>query len=249
MFPASTAAAPASRAIGAYDRVFYGGMGVLLAALTLVGFGPTFYFRWLVDPMPTVSGSTTLTPLTYFHGAVFTAWVVLFIVQTSLIASRRVAVHRKLGIAGAVLAGLMIVIGVSTAIAAARLGSAPPGVDSLTFMAVPMFDMILFAGFVAAAILRRKDKETHKRLMLLAYISIIGAAVARMPGVLPYGPLAFFGIAYGLSFLGAGFDYWSRGRVSRVYWWGIPLLLLSVPLRLVVSGTGAWQSFARFVTQ
>ena len=247
-----TAAVPVTvgaRAENTYDRAFYGGMGVLLAALTLVGFGPTFYFRWWFGPTPSVTGATTLAPLTYFHGALFSAWVVLFVVQTSLIAARRVALHRRLGIAGAVLAGLMVVVGLSTAFAAARRGSAPPGVDALTFLVVPVFDMILFAAFVTAAVVRRRDKEAHKRLMLLAYLSIIPASTARLPGLLPYGPLLFFGLAYGQSFLGAGYDYWSRGRVSRVYMWGIPILLLSVPFRLALSTTGAWRSFAQFVTQ
>ena len=247
-----TAAIPGStsaRAEAAYDRVFYGGMGVLLAAITLVGFGPTFYFRWWFGPTATVTGTTTLSPLTYFHGALFSAWVVLFIVQTSLIAARRVALHRRLGVAGAVLAALMVVVGLSTAFAAAGRGAAPPGIDSLTFLVVPVFDMLLFAAFVTAAVVRRRDKEAHKRLMLLGYLAIIPASTARLPGLLPYGPLLFFGLAYGLSFLGAGYDYWSRGRVSRVYWWGIPILLLSVPIRLALSTTGAWRSFAQFVTQ
>ena len=234
---------------GAYDRVFYGGIGLLLAALTLVGFGPTFYLRWWFGPTPTVTGATTLTPLTYVHGALFTAWMLLFVVQTSLIAARRVTVHRRLGIAGAVLAGTMVVVGLSTAVAAARRGSAPPGVDALTFLVVPVFDILLFALFVSAAIVRRRDKDAHKRLMLLAYLSIIPASTARLPGMLPLGPLAFFALAYGLSFLGAGYDYWSRGRVSTIYKWGIPILLLSVPIRLALSGTGAWRSFAQFLTQ
>src|SRR5688572_28570361 len=108
-----TAAVPGSigvRAEAAYDRVFYGSMSVLLAALTLVGFGPTFYFRWWFGPTTTVTGVTTLSPFTYFHGALFTAWVALFIIQTSLIAARRVSTHRRLGVAGAVLAGLMVVV-------------------------------------------------------------------------------------------------------------------------------------------
>ncbi|HEX4912867.1 MAG TPA: hypothetical protein VFV51_02865, partial [Vicinamibacterales bacterium] len=105
-----TAAASGSMGVrveSTYDRAFYGGMGVLLAALTLVGFGPTFYFRWWFGPTTTVTGVTALSPFTYFHGALFTAWVALFIVQTSLIAARRVAVHRRLGVAGAVLAAAM----------------------------------------------------------------------------------------------------------------------------------------------
>jgi hypothetical protein len=247
-----TAAVPGSldgRLASTYDRAFYGGMGVLLAAVTLVGFGPTFYFRWWFGPTTTVTGVTTLSPFTYFHGALFTAWVALFIVQTSLIAARRVSVHRTLGVAGAVLAGLMVVVGLITAFGAARRGAAPPGIEPLTFLVVPVFDMILFAAFVTAAVVRRRDKEAHKRLMLLGYLSIIPASTARLPGLLPYGPLLFFGLAYGLSFLGAGYDYWSRGRVSPVYKWGIPILLLSVPLRLALSTTGAWQSFARLVTQ
>jgi len=250
MIPAATVGPRETvRTATQYDRVFFGGMAILLAAMALVGFGPTFYFRWLFGAPPTISGTTTLSPLTQLHGALFTTWMVLFIVQTSLIATRRVALHRRLGVAGAVLAGVMVVVGLSTAVASARRGNAPPGIDALTFLAIPTMDMVLFAGFVTAAVLTRREKDAHKRLMLLAYISIIAAAVARMPGVFPYGPLAFFGIGYGAALLGVAYDYWSRGRVSRVYIWGIAVLVLSVPLRLALSSTSAWHSFAEFITR
>ena len=232
-----------------YDRVFYSGIAILLAGMALVGFGPTFYFRSLFGAPPTISGTSVLSPLTLLHGTLFTAWMILFVVQTSLIATRRVALHRRLGVAGAVLAGLMVIVGLSTAVAAAGRGSGPPGIDPLAFLAIPSMDMVLFAGFVTAAILKRRNKDAHKRLMLLAYISIIAAATARMPGVFPYGPLAFFGIGYGVSMLGVAYDYWSRGRVSRVYVWGVSALLLSVPLRLALSSTGAWHSFAEWITR
>lgn len=250
MMPATTlTGADAIHVPSRYDRVFYGGMGVLLAAIAVVGFAPTFYLRSWFGAPPTVSGSTELGPLAQVHGAVFTAWMVLFIAQTSLIAARHVKVHRRLGVAGAVLAAAMVVAGWLTATGAAARGAAPPGVDSLTFLAVPVFDLVLFTVFVGAALLRRRDKDTHKRLMLLAYISIIAAGVARLPGVLPYGPLMFFGIAYGLSFFGLAYDQWSRGRIHRVYYWAIPLLLISVPARLMLSTTAVWRSFAEFVTR
>jgi hypothetical protein len=250
MIPAATVGSRETvRTATKYDRVFYGGMGVLLAAIAIAGFAPTFYLRSWFGAPPTVAGTTELTPLAQLHGSIFTAWMVLFIVQTSLIASRRVNVHRRLGIAGAVLAAVMIAIGWMTAIAAARRGATPPGTDPLSFLVVPIFDITLFAGFVAAALIRRRDKETHKRLMLLAYISMIGAGVARLPGMLPYGPFVFFGIAYGLSLLGVAYDQWSRGRIHRVYYWGIALLVLSVPGRLLLSTTAAWRSFAEFVTR
>ena len=250
MIPSATLGRPeAVHAATRYDRAFYGGMGVLLAAVAVAGFAPTFYLRSWFGAPPTVSGATELTPLAQIHGAVFTTWMVLFIVQTSLIASRRVKVHRRLGIAGAVLAAMMIVVGWMTATGAAGRGAAPPGAESLQFLAVPLIDLVLFGIFVTAAILRRRDKETHKRLMLLAYISIIAAAVARLPGMLPYGPLAFFGLGYGLSFIGLAYDQWSRGRIHRVYYWAIPLLVISVPGRLMLSTTAAWRSFAEFVTR
>ena len=250
MMPAVTLGRPdAVHAATRYDRVFYGGMGVLLAAIAVAGFAPTFYLRSWFGAPPTVAGTTELTPLAQIHGAVFTAWMVLFIVQTSLIASRRVKVHRRLGVAGAILAAIMVVVGYLTATSAAGRGSAPPGADPLSFLAVPLFDLVLFATFVTAAVLRRRDKETHKRLMLLAYISIIAAGVARLPGILPYGPLAFFGIAYSLAVVGLAYDQWSRGRIHRVYYWAIPLLVISVPARLMISTTTAWRSFAEFVTR
>ena len=250
MMPAATVGRPESvHAATRYDRLFYGGMGVLLAAIAFAGFAPTFYLRSWFGAPPTVSGTTELSTMAQIHGAVFTAWMVLFIVQTSLIAARRVKMHRRLGIAGAVLGAMMVVAGWFTATAAAGRGAAPPGVDSLQFLAVPLFDLVLFSIFVITALVQRRDKETHKRLMLLAYISIIAAGVARLPGMLQYGPLAFFGIGYGVALLGLAYDQWSRGRIHRVYYWGIPLLILSVPGRLMLSSTPAWRSFAELVTR
>jgi uncharacterized membrane protein YozB (DUF420 family) len=95
--------------------------------------------------------------------------------------------------------------------------------------------------------LMRRDREAHKRLMLLAYVSIITAAVARLPGILPLGPLVFFGLSFLFALAGIIYDRRSRGRIHRVYVWGAPILALSVPLRLALSGTWAWQSFAAWL--
>ena len=232
----------------ARDRMFYTGMAVAMGLTVFVGFGPSYYLRVLSSgPGATVSGGP-FTPLVHLHGALFTAWVLLFIVQTALVAGRRVAVHRRLGVATAVLAALMIVAGTSTAIATASRGGAPPGVDPLVFLVIPLFDMMLFATFVTLALVKRRDREAHKRLMLLAYVSIIVAAVARLPGVLPLGPLAFFGLAFLFILIGALYDFLSRRRVHRVYVWGGALFAISVPVRLMISGTGAWRAFAEMLT-
>lgn len=240
---------PRSPMAGAYDRVFYGGMAIVLALTVLIGFAPTYYLRLLGEaPMSTVSGKP-MTTVVHLHGALFTGWVVLFIIQTALVAARRVKLHQWLGIAGAVLAAAMFVVGVTTAIAGAAAGAAPPGVDPLAFLAIPLFDMLLFGGFVALAMVLRRNREAHKRLMLLAYVSIIVAAVARLPGVLPMGPPVFFGLAFLFAGLGIGYDYFSRRRIHPVYIWGGLLLVLSVPVRLFVSGTDTWRQFAGWLVR
>lgn len=233
---------------GAYDRVFYTGLAIVMALTVVAGFGGTYYSRLLSGTPATLSGGS-ITPNIHLHALAFTSWVLLFLVQTGLVAAKRVKVHRRLGYASIALAATMIVVGVRTAIESAARGAAPPGVDALTFMAVPIFDIILFTGFVSAALLKRRDKESHKRLMLLAYVSIITAAIARLPGMLPLGPPAFFGASFLFVVAGIVYDRVSRGRIHRVYKIGAPIIALSVPLRLAVSGTAAWQSFARWLVQ
>jgi len=138
---------------------------------------------------------------------------------------------------------VMVVVGVRTAVTAAARGSAPPGVDPLVFLAVPLFDMLCFAGFVTAAVWLRARKEAHKRLMLLAYASIITAAVGRIAGA-SLGPLLALGLSLTFVLAGVIYDVASRGRVHPAYVWGGTLLAVSLPLRLAISGTAAWRAFA-----
>ena len=231
------------------DRLFYGGISIAMALTVLCGFAPTFYLRLFTGgPKTTISGHP-FTPLVGVHAALFTGWVTLFIVQTALVAGRRVRVHQRLGVAGAVLAGAMVVVGAFLAVNSAAAGAAPPGVDPLAFLAIPLGDMLVFAIFVAAALLLRREREAHKRLMLLAYVSLMAAAVARLPGVLPLGPFAFYGLAFVFIAAGVVHDLATRGRPHPVYLWGGALYVLAVPLRLLVSGTAAWRSVAQFLTR
>jgi hypothetical protein len=229
---------------GKYDRMFYSGLAIAMALTVLTGFAPTYYLKVFGStPMATQSGGP-MTLLVHTHGLLFTAWVLLFITQTALVAQHKVAIHRRMGIAGGLLAAAMVEVGTLTALKLAARGAAPPGIDPLSFVMIPLGDMFLFAVFVAAALRLRANREAHKRLMLLAYVSIIAAAVARLPGVLPLGPLAFFGFAFVFILVGIVYDLVSRHRVHPVYLWGGALLVLSVPLRLALSGTDAWKSLA-----
>jgi hypothetical protein len=241
MMPA--AAATRTVDLARTDRQFYSGIALLMAVIVFVGFSQTFYLRSFFGAPTTITGAATLVPMTIVHGLVFTAWVLLFVVQTSLVASRRVAVHRRLGVAGVVLAALMAVVGLATAFGAASRGSTAIGFTPVEFLVVPFFDIVLFVGFMTAAVLRRRQKEAHKRLMLLAYVAIFPAAVARVPGVAALGPALFF-LSFAPAVAGVIYDRWSRGKVSSIYWWGIAILILSVPGRIALSATPVWKAFA-----
>lgn len=243
----ATARKPAAVVPPKYDRIFFSSLAIVMMFGVILGFAPTYYARLMGSAPLHTTSHRPFTLLVHLHGALFSTWVLLFIVQTALVATRRVKVHMTLGIAGAVLAASMVVVGISTAVQAMRAGTAIPGVTPQAFFAIPFFDMVLFAGFVGLALWYRKNKETHKRLMVMAYINIITAAVARWPGVLPLGPIGFYGFT--MIFLVAAiiYDAITRRRVHPVYWWGGAAILLSVPGRLALSSTHAWQNFASWL--
>ena len=135
-------------------------------------------------------------------------------------------------------------VGTATALDLARRGGTPSGVDPLAFLAIPLGDMAVFALLVAAALVLRRHKEAHKRLVL-AYTRILAAAVGRFPGVLPLGPLWLFGLTFlPVLMLGATYDLITRRRVHMAYTLGGALLILSVPLRLAISTTQVWRRVA-----
>jgi hypothetical protein len=230
-----------------HDRVFYGSIAVALALTVFVGFGPTYFFSIFTGSPQSLQTGGPVRPLVHVHAALFSSWVLLFIAQTALIAQRKLVMHRRLGIAGGVLAALMVVVGTLVALEKAARGEAPAGVDPDAFLMIPLSDMVFFAGFVAAALLLRSNREAHKRLMLLAYVSIVVAAVGRLPGVLPLGPLVFFGLAFLFIVAGIIYDRASRGRVHPVYVWGGTIFVISVPVRLMISGTDAWKRVAHWM--
>jgi hypothetical protein len=110
-----------------------------------------------------------------------------------LFAFGRTRTQQRLGVFGAVLAVLIVIVGVLTAINGAARG-ATPGPPALQFLAVPLFDMLAFAILVGTALyVRRRRRDIHKRLMLLAAVNLLAPAIARIPlhFIETGGPLAF----------------------------------------------------------
>ena len=128
------------RAHRSADRIFFSLMPLLMLAAVLFGFAKTYFLAGMVAaPLP--------NKLIHVHGAAFTLWMVLLIVQTGLIATHHVQWHRKLGVAGFGLAVLMVVLGLTSAVNALHRGRGPLGLDPLTFFVIPLSDMVLFSVF------------------------------------------------------------------------------------------------------
>jgi hypothetical protein len=228
----------------ASDRWFFSGMAMLFLVTVLVGFARTYYLRAYFQ-------SPELDWVRHAHGAIFTAWLVLLIIQTTLVAARRTDVHRRLGVLGLALAIAMIVVGTATALLRARLIQLPPGAPPpLAFLTIPLGDLVVFAILFGLAYKWRRRLDFHKRLMLLATIAILPAAVARLPlaFIQEIGPLAFFGLADSFVIVCALFDIATRGRVHPATLWGGLFLIVSHPLRLIIGTTPVWLSIAERLT-
>src|SRR2546423_1381556 len=156
-----------------YDHVFFSGMAVLILATVFAGFAPTYYFAGIFRaPLPST--------IIHVHGAVFSCWILLLITQTSLVSAGRVNIHRRLGIAGFMLACLMVVVGVLAA-TDALVRAFPPGRDPLAFYIVPITDMVVFPTLVFFAFRARFNPQAHKRIIMVATIALLTAPIARLP--------------------------------------------------------------------
>jgi uncharacterized membrane protein YozB (DUF420 family) len=235
------AAEPSAGRIRQRDHRFFTGMALAALVTILVGFGPTYYLGPLFAARP-------LTPLVHLHAVVFTLWCLLFLAQTSLIAIHRTDLHRRLGVAGGALAVIMLVVGYLTAVESARLGNGPPGRDPLAFLAVPLGALPVFGILVGTALWNRRRSETHKRLMLLATISLLMAAFARMRFIGTGGPPVAMSGTFLLVATCWIYDRLAHGRVHPAFLWGGLFVVVMMPVRFLIGTTGPWLAFARWVT-
>lgn len=230
----------------AYERAIFGLVAVLFPLIVVIGFSRTYYLKqfFASPPIPSM--------LVHIHGFSMSAWIVLFVVQTWLIRSKRVGLHMTLGWLGVAIGALIIATGFLTGVAAAKFGSnaTPPGIPPLAFMIVPVVDVILFGIFLGGAVYLRKRPADHKRLMLLTALNFLPPAIGRFPFefVLSAGPLVFFGVPSLLAIAFLLYDRFRTGSFNRIYVAGALLLIVSYPVRLIVSGTDAWMSFAAWLT-
>lgn len=146
-----------------------------VAALVFAGFARSYYLRPFLSPRH-------LTPLAHVHGVLMTGWIALFITQVRLIAGRHVTVHRRLGICGAALAAVIVIVGSLTVGAAIERRLPATGVARFVriFVEFDGLSLWVFGALVLAAVLWRARSDVHKRLMLCATVALLPPAVGRI---------------------------------------------------------------------
>jgi hypothetical protein len=228
---------------------FYFYMSLACAGVAFLGFAPTY---WL----PLANRSLSASPVVHFHGLLFFTWSLYFVFQSWLAASGKIMRHRAIGMIGVSLATTMTISGFLAAVYSMKRSAAiGQTYEGISFAIVPLSGILFFAVVFAMAIAAVRRPETHKRLMLLAGISLLDAAVARwfLTFLAPPGPLgpppvpvtippAF--VAYLLLVVAMVFDWRTRGRPHAVYVYGGIALIAVKLLNWPISVTPLWHSFA-----
>ena len=222
-----------------YDNRFVSFMIVLLLAAVGFGFARTYYLAGVFHaPLP--------NKLIHVHGAVFTCWMLLLVVQTSLVSARRVDIHRKLGLAGFGLACLMVILGVLAATDALSRNFVPAffPMDAATFYSVPLGAILIFSVLIIFAYRLRQDSAAHKRLILIATIGILDAAIARWPLAIVQNHVLADLCNYAFLIPIVLYDLWSTGKVHRATIWAGLFVIIVQQVRVPIGTTAPWHEFA-----
>jgi hypothetical protein len=221
-----------------YEHLFFSGMAILILATVFLGFARTYFLAGVFHaPLPNL--------LIHIHGAAFTSWILMLVAQTSLVSAGRVDVHRRLGLVGFGLACLMVLLGVLAATNALDRRMAPPGMDPKTFYVIPITDMLVFSTLIFFAFRARFDPPAHKRLILIATIALLVAAIARWPFAMTLGKPLPADLISGLFLLAlVAYDLWSTRKVHRATLWAGGFLILMHVVRVPLGGTAGWHAFA-----
>lgn len=224
------------------DR-FYAWVAVGAALIVFIGFARTYFLK-------EVFNTPRLPLLLHLHGAILTLWFVLFFVQTQLVSMRRVDLHRRLGVFGAALAVLVIVVGGAVAVHASRRGylANPNSMRDIRGLAILCGFLLDFSLFVGLALYFRRRADFHKRLMLLGTCSILAPAISRVPlsFIQAGGIWMIIGLLDLSALLCIGYDAIRNRKLHPAFGWGGVFLLVTFPVCLFVANSSLWIGFARW---
>jgi hypothetical protein len=199
-----------------FRRQFFICMALLMLLAIAMGFGKSFFLRPMFNSKP-------LPLYLMLHGITMTAWFLLFLVQASLVSARRVDLHRKLGVAGLLLAAGVVITGVVVNLNVIprmlELGQISRPEEGVHFALSSLSGLLPFAVLVLLAVGLRRNTGVHKRLMFWSFVWVLGPAFTNTrplgqfldPLVAPYLP--FFPADFIWLFLLMAYDWITERRI------------------------------------
>jgi hypothetical protein len=221
-------------------RWYYTGVGAGAIIISIAGFAPSL-----------INNSGRLGPISSLvavHALLSAAWLAIFVVQAGLVAKRRTAVHRRLGIASIALAVLILATGYTTVIEQTRRGydlSGDLNIQSDPKLAAvfPLGDLVSFSVFLAAGLWHRRNPDVHRQLMTFATIGgLMPAALAHFVGHnLRFASWVLVPMV-GFVFLAPAIcDRIRLGRFERVtLWCGVALFVWANLRAMIIGPSQAW---------
>jgi hypothetical protein len=231
----------------AVDRWYLRTIAVVMIAMAIVGFAPS-----IVDRTHRLGPMTLLVAV---HGILFFRWLVLFLVQTTLVATRRVPLHRRMGVVAVALLVLLVPLSYVVMVEMVRRGHDLSGDQIVThdplfgsiFNFVAVIEFSLLAG---TALLFRRRREIHARLMLFANIMLMEVPITHLLG--HFGMLSPFTVLAGTAvFLlsAIAWDYLSARPAHRSTVIVAVLLFPLLPIQGIVGSTAVWHHFAAWLAR
>jgi hypothetical protein len=233
--------APARTLVRSESKYFYFQMSLVCMAVAFLGFLPSYW-------TPMATGTLHKAPISHIHGIIFFCWSLYIVFQSWLGATRQISRHRAVGLIGVSLATAMLIFGVMVSIQVMRETAAAGHADAGVGIAdVALSNILLFAALIVFALVNTRRPEWHKRLMLMAAISILGAPIARWLMVYlhvpPLAPLSDWLVCL-LAAVPMLHDWRARGRPHNAYWVAFVAIVAVRLVRIPFGETQAWRDTA-----
>jgi hypothetical protein len=215
-------------------RSQYRWVAIGAAVIAATGFARTYYLRSLFH-------APVLPPPVQIHGAIMTLWCVGFVVQTWLIEARQIRLHERLGICMAALAAIIVLLGeILTVNGVAREGRLHQIGKFHYLLGINSVNLLLFAVLVGLGIAFRGKPDLHKRLMVLAAVTLLAPAVARIVLLFSHKPLPQFLAFYACILLCVVVDTVRHRRLHPVFVIGGLVVIAAFQLSYLAVQTSVW---------
>jgi len=220
------------------DDVFFPAMALLILGIVVFGFWESYFSAGMLR-------AKLPNALVHIHGGLFVAWIFLLLIQNALVAGRRVRWHIALGSLGAILPPLMVIFGVLTLFDSIRRNGT--GLPPQLLLVGDLEELALFAGITVWGMLVRRNAASHKRLMILGTMAILGPAINRWPFPdfirLP-GTIA---VTLAPPLMMVAYDLWSLRKVHRSTAVATTLIVMSAVTLIPVMNLGIWQPWVSWI--